>query len=92
MRYCGIFFCIGTVTLYRVHQLKKKRNMKRKRKGGCKDKYRDKDKDQQPIDGFILFHKLFDKSYHEKLFHQGYSDAQRKHGRFTHMGLIEKKS
>ena len=86
MRYCGIFFCIGTVTLYRVHQLK------RKRKGGCKDKYRDKDKDQQAIDGFILFHKLFDKSYHEKLFHQGYADAQRKHGRFTHMGLLEKKA
>jgi len=73
------FFCIGTVTLYRVHQLK------RKRKGGCKDKYRDKDKDQQPIDGFI-----FDKSYHEKLFHQGYADAQRKHGRFVRLGFIEK--
>jgi hypothetical protein len=61
--------------------------MKRKRKDGCKDKHRVKDKDRQAIDGFI-----FDKSYHEKLFHQGYADAQRKHGRFTHMGLIEKKS
>lgn len=44
------------------------------------------------ITGFILFHKLFDKSYHEKLFKQGYIDAQRKHGRFVRLGFIEKNS
>ena len=69
------FFCIGTVTLYRVHQWKKKR------KDEGKDKYRDKGKDQQ-----------FEKGYHEKLFKQGYIDAQRKHGRFVRLGFIEKNS
>ncbi len=42
------------------------------------------------ITGFILFNKLYDESYHKKLYLKGYNDAKKSHNIFIKKGLIEK--